>query len=189
MDTSWLICAMLLVVIIVTIVLLYRQKEENFEHVGMAADLEDGVYLVTSANDNRVLASNIVDTVQCKDFMLGQAKPSADNAWMIQKVAQGVYIMYKPGKKECLYTSPAKELRSYFFPSCDSQNLCGLSTPDWKGELDGDSLRTYFMILQHPSGKYYIKSMLNNGYITMSKSRLQLLDEPATDSLFNFIKM
>ena len=185
MDSSTcMICIGLVIIICVTIVLIYRSKEESFEHVGKAAQLPDGVYTITSADGN-ILKSSIIDTVQCKDFTLGQPAPSKSDSWLLKRVAGGVYILYKTGKHECLYSSPANQLRSYFFPSCDSQNLCGLETPDWKGELEGDSLRTYFMILQHPEGKYYLKNMQNDMYITMEKDSLLLTKQPTKNSLFD----
>ena len=188
MDSqTCMICVGLLIIIVVTIILLSRTSGECFEHVGQpvdAANLPDGTYRITNV-DGLSLRSDLVDTVQCKDFLIGvQPGPNAFDGWQLQRVSSSVYKLLKPSGKECLYASPANQLRSFYFPSCDGANLCGLSKPDYKGELDGDSLRSYFMILQHPNGKFYLKNMRNNMYVTMTSNKLKMTRQPTTQSLF-----
>jgi hypothetical protein len=151
----------------------------------MAAQIPDGTYFIKSGSNH--LASSIIDTVQCHDFMIGQTLPSQQTAWQLQRVANGVYILFKPGKQECLYSSPANQLRSFFFPTCQGSNVCGMETPDWRGELDPDSLRTYFMILQNPDGKFYLKNMKNDKYVNMTSSKIFLSNKPQQSSLFEII--
>ena len=180
--TTPLLLVSLTTIIVVSIILLC--KKEAFEYMASTANLADGVYSITSKS-GAVLTSNLIDTVMCKDFLIGQTKPSSDNSWMLKRVAQGVYIFYKQGKKECLYTHPTNDIRSYFFPSCDTSNLCGLTEPDYKGQLDQDSLRTYFMILTNPQGKFFIKSMKNDKYLCMTNNQIKLLDSPDDNCLFD----
>ena len=172
-----------MIVIVVSIVLLLKNKEK-FEHTGMAASLPDGNYKIVNVATGNVFANKIVDTVQCNDFMIGQPQPPVSTVWNLKKVAEGVYKLQKPGDQECLYTSPQNTLRSYFFPGCKQTNLCGLDKPAYTGELDQDSLRTYFMILQHPSGNFYIRSMKNDMYVNMSDNKLYLTKGPTDNSLF-----
>jgi len=183
MQSRHILYGLLVVVVIVIISLL--SSKESFKHVGMAAQLPDGLYFIKSGNNH--LTSNIIDTVQCHDFLIGKTAPSQDTAWQIQRVASGVYILFKPGKQECMYSSPANELRSFFFPSCTGKNLCGLEQPDFRGELDPDSLSTYFMILQNPDGKFYLKNMKNNKYVNMTSTKLFLSNSPKQSSLFEII--
>jgi len=187
-SCTWLICAGLLIVIVVSIVLLAKGTEK-FQHVGMAATLPDGNYSIINVATSNQFASNIVDTVQCKDFMIGQRQPPQTVGWNLKRVAEGVYKLNKPGDQECLYTSPQNTLRSYYFPGCQSKNLCGLDGPDYKGELDQDSLRTYFMILQHPTGHFYIKSMKNDMYVNMNDNKLYLSSQPTDNSLFSIMPL
>ena len=173
-------------VIAVILLLVFRKSSEHFVAMGKPAELADGVYMIENVN-KLPLTSNIVDTVMCKDFLIGthDAQPTPDKHWLLKRVASSVYILYKVGKKECLYTHPTNTVRSYFFPSCDTKNLCGLETPDTQGELDQDSLRTYFMILEHPSGKHYIKSMKNNKYLCMTKKQISFKNNPTDECLFD----
>ncbi len=176
----------IIAVIAVILLLVFRKSSEHFAAMGKPAELADGVYMIQNVN-KLPLTSNIVDTVMCKDFLIGthDAQPTPDKHWLLKRVASSVYILYKVGKKECLYTHPTNTVRSYFFPSCDTKNLCGLETPDTQGELDQDSLRTYFMILEHPSGKHYIKSMKNNKYLCMTKKQISFKNNPTDDCLFD----
>jgi hypothetical protein len=173
---------------VVVVVLLVSLTREQFENVGRPADLSDGAYRITNTS-NIPLTSNILTKVMCKDFLIGTQQPQRQLDWQLKRVAQSVYIFYKKGEKECLYAHPSNSPRSYFFPSCDAKSLCGLETPDHQGELDGDSLRTYFMILQHPSGLYYIKNMKNDMYLQMTNKRLSFTKTPNQMCLFNFKKL
>lgn len=171
---------------ILIIVLVYnKMRKEGFQNLAKPTVLPDGVYRITNTN-NIPLTSNIVDTIMCNDFLIGATQPRKQLDWKLKRVAQSVYILYKQGEKECLYTSPADSLRSFYFPSCNTKNLCGLETPNHQGELDGESLRTYFMILQHPSGKYFIKSMKNDMYLKMTKDQLVFSKSPCPECLFSF---
>lgn len=148
-------------------------------------DLPDGVYQIKN-KDGNVLASNIIDTVMCNDFLIGQPTSSDSSLdWKLKRVASGIYILYKDGEQECLYTHPGDEVRSYNIPgtNCDKQNLCGLETPDYRGELDPSSLRTYFMMLKDKDGKYAIKSMKNDKYLEM-KNTLSFQNTPTEYSMF-----
>lgn len=177
----------LLIAAIIVVALLtwwLSTNQESFQHFGLPADVQDGLYRITSMK-GLPLTSNIIDTVMCKDFLIGQTQHSKSTDWKLKRVAQGVYIFYKPGEKECMYTHPTNSIRSYYFPSCSSKNMCGLETPDYRGELDSDSLRTYFMILKHPKGKYYIKSMKNNKYVCMTNSELSFESKPNKNCLFS----
>lgn len=185
MDATWIICIILLVIAGICGYVIYKKQSETFKHVGKPASLHDGIYSIVSA-DGSPLVSTIVDTVQCKDFLIGQVQPSKQQDWQLKRVADSIYIFYKLGKQECMYSSPNNEVRSYFFPTCNSQNLCGLEEPDYKGELDSESLRTYFMVLQHPSGQYYIKNMKNDMYLCMSKKHgLKFVKQLSADCLFS----
>jgi hypothetical protein len=173
-------------VIAVILIIVTKKSNENFATVGKPSQVPDGVYMINNIH-NLPLTSNIIDTVMCKDFLIGtqDAQPTPDKHWLLKRVASSVYILYKVGKKECLYTHPTNTVRSYFFPSCDTKNLCGLETPDAQGELDQDSVRTYFMLLEHPSGKHYIKSMKNNKYLCMNKKQISFRTQPNDDCLFD----
>jgi len=184
MMIDCMICIGLFVIIVVTIILISRCGQERFQHVGQVSTLPDGVYTITSA-DGKLMKSDIVDTVMCKDFQLGQQVVPEFDGWQLNRVSQGVYKLTKPGDKQCLYASPANELRMYNFPTCDGANLCGLNGPNYKGELDGDSLRSYFMILQHPSGKFYLKNMMNNLFVTSTNNRIMMTKQPDEQSLFD----
>ena len=122
----------------------------------------------------------------CNDFLIGQPTSSDSSLdWKLKRVASGIYILYKDGEQECLYTHPGDEVRSYNIPgtNCDKQNLCGLETPDYRGELDPSSLRTYFMMLKDKDGKYAIKSMKNDKYLEM-KNTLSFQNTPTEYSMF-----
>ena len=103
-------------------------------------------------------------------------------------LAFGLTNAIAQGKQECLYTHPGDEVRSYNIPdsNCDKQKLCGLETPDYRGELDASSLRTYFMLLKDKDGKYAIKSMKNDKYLEM-KDTLSFKDTPTEHSMFTII--
>ena len=169
---------------ILIVALVVLSSKEAFQNLGVPADVPDGVYTIRN-NAGLSLTSNIIDPVQCNDFLIGQTYPSSSTDWKLKRVAQGVYIFYKQGEKECMYTHPTDSLRSYFFPSCNTKNMCGLETPDYKGDLDKESLRTYFMLLKHPQGKYYIRSMKNNRYLKMTDKSLDFSDKPSEECLFD----
>ena len=173
-------------VIAISAYLLYTMKHEGFAvHTGKPSNLPTGMYTIKNKN-GVVLISDVFDTLMCNDFLLGRPfEPSKDSNWLLHRVAQSVYIFYKPSKKECLFTHPTDSLRSYFFPTCQGKSLCGLEQPDAYGEIDPESLRTYFMILQDPSGKYYIKSMKNDMYVCMSDKKISLVDQPTEECLFD----
>lgn len=161
-------------------------KKEHFQNIAKASDLVDGTYRIAN-RDGLPLTSNIITTVQCNDFLIGRTKPSSSLDWKLKRVAQSVYILYKDGEKECLYAHPTNSVRSYLFSNCNSNNLCGLQTLNDRGELDKPSLRTYFMILEHPSGKFYIKNMKNDLFLQMTKNKLSFVNKPNEDCLFSVI--
>ena len=174
-------------VVIIAVVVYYITKKESFQHFGIPTDIEDGAYNIISTKGVPLISSAFTP-IQCKDFMFRQSKPSADTAWKIQRVAHGVFMFKKPGDKECMYTSPDSSVRSYVINgSCMSKDICGSTKPTETGDLDERSLHTYFMILQNPEGKYYIKSMSNDKYLSMG-TNLKMLQEPDENSLFMFQK-
>ena len=179
-----LICAGLILVIIITLYKLYKRTTESFAPTVSSTFLPDGVYSITHSS-GVPLVSSAIDTVMCKDFKIDPAATPQSVNWQLHRVAQSVYILYKPGKKECLYTNPANEVRSYSFPGCNTQNLCGLEKPDTQGELDKESLRTYFMVLKHGSGKHLLKSMKNDGYLCMKHGQVSFENSPSKDCLFD----
>ena len=171
-------------------------SSENFtrtkKHFGKSVELTDGVYSIKNI-DGIDLRSDIIDPVMCNDFLIGQAITTPGLNWKLKRVGPtSVYILYKEGEKECLYTHLGDEVRSYSFPaSCSSKNLCGLETPsDYKGELDSSSMRTYFMLLQSPeaSNKFYIKSMKTGKFLEMTKDKLRLSDTPAIFTINKLLK-
>ena len=178
-----------IIVILSTIFIIFKHKSsEYYNHFGIPSDIQEGLYNIINKN-NIPLASNLITTVQCNDFLFNSTIPTNDTAWKLKRVAKGIYILMKPSDKECLYTSPDNSIRSYYFPNCsNSKNLCGIPSIDYKGEIDEGSLHTYFMLLQNPDGKYYIKSMINDKYICMNNS-LSLVDEPTTDCIFTINKI
>ena len=188
------LCATLIIYYIVRY--MYRVDEEPFvhskKHFGAAVDLKDGVYSIKNA-EGIDLRSDIIDPVMCNDFLIGQAITKPGLNWKLKRVGPtSVYILYKEGEKECLYSHLGDEVRSYSFPSsCSSKNLCGLETPsDYKGELDPNSMRTYFMLLQSPeaANKFYIKSMKTGKFLEMTKDKLRLSDTPAIFTIDKLLK-
>jgi hypothetical protein len=180
-----LLIAVAAIAIIAIIVYLSVKKEFYQEHTGVPVDIPDGVYNILNRN-NKPLASTAVTPIQCKDYLFQHAVPSKATAWRVQRVAHGVVMLKKPDDKECMYTSPDSSIRSYVINgSCNSKNVCGMTEPTSTGELDERSLHTYFMILQNPGGKHYIKSMSNDMYLSMDDS-LKLVSEPDDSSLFTF---
>jgi len=166
-------------------------KFESFQHIALPAtssDLPDGTYIITSHGGIN-LASNYVTPVQCNNFLYNHPiKGSDKTSWTLQRVADGVYILKKPDGLECLYSNIDRTVRSYVFDTgCNKKNLCGTTKPSYTGNLDENSIHTYFMILKHPNNKYYIKSMSNDMYFTLSNNgTLTLRQEPTEDSLFSF---
>jgi hypothetical protein len=187
MDNTQIIVVILVIVVGFCLYRLTQKSKEQYAFLGAPSNLSDGRYKIVSA-DGIPLNSDIIDTVQCKDFLIGKMPTHTTLDWELKRVADSVYIFYKVGKKECLYSSPADEIRSYSFPSCDTQNLCGLETPDYKGELDVDSLRTYFMILRNPDGKFFIKNMKSNKYVCMTKKGLQYSTTVNDKCLFSIVR-
>lgn len=179
------ILAASVIIIFFAVVAYYCAKKESFTHVGAPVDIPDGIYNILNQS-NKPLASTAFTPIQCKQFMFSQATPSSETAWKIQRVAHGVFMFKKPSDQECMYTSPDNSIRSYVMNgTCASKSLCGLDKPTETGDLDERSLHTYYMILQHPNGKYYIKSMSNDLYLCM-KDSLSLVSEPTEDCLFSF---
>jgi hypothetical protein len=176
-------CLIIVAGIILGYLYISKSKESYKVHLGLPVDLPEGQYNILTS-DQKPLASNLFTTVQCNDFLFGQTKPSKETSWKLKRVAKGVFILMKPGEKECLYTSVDSSLRSYFFPNCNQPNLCGLPSTNSIGEIDQASLHTYFMILRNPDGKYYIKSMSNDKYICMDGS-LKLVEEPTEKCIFD----
>lgn len=181
-KTISIIIAIVFLIGCITYIFIQKSKEAFQTHLGTPVDLPEGQYNILT-EDNKPLASNLFTTVQCNDFLFGKTKPSIETSWKLKRVAKGVFILMKPGDKECLYTSPDNSLRSYFFPNCNQQNLCGLPKVNSTGDIDQASLHTYFMILKNPEGKYYIKSMSNDKYICMNQ-HLTLVDQPTSNCIF-----
>jgi hypothetical protein len=175
--------------LIILVIVYHMTKKEGFQNLGRSSDLPDCIYSIRSSKSKLPLSTNFVDLISCNDFTLGETKRPTKVNWKLKRVAQSVYIFFKEGEKECLYTHASNTPRSYYFPSCDAKNLCGLETPTYEGTLDGDSLRTYFMILQHPSGKFYIKSMKNDMYLQMINDRPSFSKNPNENCLFDFKKV
>lgn len=188
-----LVCLLVLAVVLYSVIRTLRT--EKYGYVELAASFPDGVYRVQST-DGLTLNSSILDVVQCNAQLIGRQEPSKELDWSLKRVAQGVYIFYKQNKQECMYTHPTNDVRSFFFqpsgaPSyknntaqsvsyavdgtqivqeqtCNLQNLCGSETLNSDGEIDSNSLRTYFMILEAGNDTYWIKSMKNDGYLQLS---------------------
>ena len=188
------LCATFVIYIIARF--LMSLKEETYapiEHLGAPVELADGVYSIKNSF-GLALTSNIIDPVMCNDFLIGQPVTKPGLNWMLKRVGPtSVYILYKEGEKECLYSHLGNEVRSFSFPAtCSSKNLCGLEAPsDYKGELDFNSMRTYFMLLQSPDGpnKVYIKSMKTGKFLEMTKDKLRLRDTPNKHALFTITKV
>jgi hypothetical protein len=191
METSTTLLLISIAVIAIVLFTMCILKSESFQHIALpasTADLPDGTYIITS-NSGINLASNYVTPVQCNNFLYNNPiKASNKTSWNLQRVADGVYMLKKPDGKECLYTNIDRTIRSFVFDSgCNKKNLCGVSKPSYTGNLDENSLHTYFMIMKHPNNKFYIKSMSNDMYFTLSSNgTLSLLKEPTEDSLFSF---
>ncbi len=191
METSTILLLVTLAILLLVILSMCVLKYESFQHVGLpafTADLPDGTYMITS-KDGINLASNYVTPVQCNNFLYNDPiKGSKKTSWNLQRVADGIYMLKKPDGLECLYTNIDKTVRSFAFDTgCNKKNLCGTAKPTYTGNLDENSLHTYFMILKHPNNKFYIKSMSNDMYFTLAPNGdLTLLQEPTEDSLFTF---
>ncbi len=165
--------------------LLHFSSGESFDYTGKGTNIPDGNYYISSAMSHLPLTSNIIDTIQCNDFLIGQTEPSETNSWQLKRVAGSVYILFKNNQRECLYSSPANEVRSFFFEDCVSPNLCGAQSLDYRGELDSSSLHSYFMILQHPRGAFYIKNMKNGMFLEMTQDSLRFVKNVNKNCLFN----
>jgi hypothetical protein len=186
-------------------------RTEKYGNVEIAATLPDGLYRVESTK-GLTLNSNILDVVQCNAQLIGRQTPSKELDWQLKRVAQGVYIFYKQNKRECMYTHPTNDVRSFYFqpsgaPSytnntaqsvsyavdgtqimkeetCNLHNLCGSETLNEDGDIDQNSLRTYFMILDAGNNTYYIKSMKNDGYLQLHSKGIDFTKSKKQASTF-----
>jgi hypothetical protein len=183
MDRTLILC--IAIIALITAIVYVCARKESFPHVGVPVDMPDGTYNIISVS-GKPLASTAFTPIQCKQFLFSQSIPSSETAWNIKRVAHGIFMLKKPGDQECMYTSPDNSVRSYVMNgSCASKSLCGLDKPTETGDLDERSLHTYYMILQHPNGKYYIKSMSNDLFLCM-KDTLSMTNEPTEECLFTF---
>jgi len=177
--------------VLLAAVVFMQSRNETFRHLGAPAELADGVYEIKNIYGND-LHTDLVDTVQCKSFMIGKPVRASQKGWKVKRVSSGVYILFKPNEEECLYVnSDSNQLRSYLLSSdagCQSKSLCGMQQPDEKGQLDKSSLQTYFMILQHPNGKYYVKNMKNDKFVMMSDRAIKLVTNPTEECLFTITR-
>ncbi len=193
-NNKYLLISIALFIVICIVIYFKFIKNEHFEHFGMAVDIPDGIYSITSTNDIE-LSSDKITPVICNDFEYrdnSQLSLDLTKDWKLKRVAKGVYIFMKPNDRECLYTSADESIRTYQFSNCASKNsksLCGVTQKTYDGNLDELSLHSYFMLLKSPEGKYYIKSMINDMYLCMNGNKLTLKQVPTMECLFNIQKV
>lgn len=147
--------------------------------------LQSGTYLIQ--HNGKVFASTAFTPIVCDDWTFEKARPSPETSWTVKKVTDGVYMLQKPGGKECLYTHIDGSLKSYLLSDCDRKNLCGTETLDSYGELDRYSIRSYFKIMNAPEqGKYIMQSLQNNKYICMINGKPNFTDKVDPNCYFEF---
>jgi hypothetical protein len=177
---KWIVIAILVLILIYVV----RKDQERF---ALPASLTDGLYMIK--NSDKVFTSTAFTPTQCNNFAFSKAQPSMEDSWVLKKVSNGVFMLQKPGGKECLYTHIDGSLKSYLIADCDRKNLCGSEELDSNGELDRYSIRSYFKLSNGPNGKIVMQSMQNNQYVCMDNGVASFKTTTDESCMFDFQKL
>jgi hypothetical protein len=192
----------LYIILAIVIYFLFIKGKEYFQLSDLVTiqTTENGkpiVYNVTNSQGFE-LVSSAFTPVMCNNWIItNQSKflHPLQKGWVLQEVqgAPGVYIFNKPQMNECLYThytmDKRDEVRSYLKEgSCVKTSLCGDTSLNYQGELDENSLRTYFRLVKAPQGNYII-SVKNNEYLCIDGGKVSFKTSPDASCQFTFNKL
>jgi hypothetical protein len=192
----------LYIILAIVIYFLFVKGKEYFQLSDLVTiqTTENGkpiVYNVTNSQGLE-LVSSAFTPVMCNNWIItNQSKflHPLQKGWVLQEVqgAPGVYIFNKPQMNECLYThytmNKPDEVRSYLKEgSCIKTSLCGDTSLNYQGELDENSLRTYFRLVKAPQGNYII-SVKNNEYLCIDAGKVSFKSSPDASCQFTFNKL
>ena len=187
MDKRILIVVVVIILAVIGF-LVYKKTKSAERYQMLFPALTSGLYSIT--NNGTVFASTAFTPVQCDDWTFQKARPSPETSWVVKKVTDGVFMLQKPGGKECLYSHIDGSLKSYLLADCDRKNLCGAETLDSYGELDRYSIRSYFKLINAPTaGKYIMQSMQNNQYVCMEGGKPYFSTQVTDKCYFDFKQM
>jgi hypothetical protein len=189
-----------LALVVIIVWLLFKNPTEGFQNASNIVNLQSNTLYNVVNSQGKELVSSAFTPIMCNDWILNQNNvqfiPPMQKGWMVKQVTNGVYILEKPQKNECLYThsemNNKDSLRSYVLggnaDTCNKKNLCGMETLNPQGELDQASMRTYFKLLQAPNG-VYIVSVQNNMYVCLDNNGVSFKATPDSSCVFTFTKM
>jgi len=183
MEINWKTIA-IAAVCLLFLIYIVRKDQERFS---LPATLQDGLYLIK--NNGTIFTSTAFTPTQCNNFAFQKPQPSMEDSWVLKKVSNGVYMLQKPGGKECLYTHIDGSLKSYLIADCDRKNLCGSEELDSNGELDQYSIRSYFKLSNGPDGKVILQSMQNNQFVCMTNGTANFKTAVDQSCMFDFQKL
>ncbi len=154
-----------------------------------APNFGDGIYAIKNYQSID-LTSAAFTPVQCNNFVIGTSRPSTETNWRIKNIVgqPGVIQLVKPQGNECLFAGLDNQLKSYFWSdaSCPKRtNLCGLDTSDYRGDLDPQSMPTYFRILNSSTGGYLIQSLETNKFICLQNNQVSMQVNPNSTCVFS----
>jgi len=157
--------------------------------LGMPAKFNDGVYAIYNY-ENTSLTSSAFTPIQCNNFEIGVSKPSPQKDWLLKMIdeKQAVYQLFKPTQNECLYAGIDNQLKSYFWNEANCgkrKNICGLEELNSFGELDEQSMPTYFKLVYNTDKTgVLIQSMDSKRYVSLSKDQVTMKDTPDLSCIF-----